>query len=112
MAIKSLITYDDFAKLDIRVATILAAEPVEGADKLLKLTLDAGEGIGDRTVAAGIKAWYSPEDLVGKQIVFLANLEPRELRGVVSQGMILAAGDEEAILLHPAKTIHPGTKIH
>lgn len=111
MPLKDLITYDDFAKLDIRMATVTKAEPVENADKLLKLTLDVGEEIGERVILAGIKAWYNPEDLVGKQIVFLANLEPREMRGVVSQGMMLAVGDDEAVLLHPAKTIKPGAKI-
>lgn len=105
------ISYEDFSKLDIRVVTITAAEPIEGADKLLKITLDAGEALGERTIAAGIKAWYSPEDLVGKQVVYLANLEPRKLRGVMSQGMLLAAGADEAILLHPDTTISPGTKV-
>jgi methionine--tRNA ligase beta chain len=107
---KSNIAYDDFAKLDLRVATILAAEPIPGADKLLKITLDAGE-LGERTVAAGIKAWYQPEDLLGKKVVYLANLAPRTLRGVESQGMIIAAGEAEAILLHPDRAVEAGTKV-
>lgn len=107
---KPIITYEDFTKLDIRIVTIIAAEPIEGADKLLKITLDAGD-LGERTIAAGIKAWYSPEDLLGKQVPYLANLEPRKLRGVMSQGMLLAAGADEAILLHPDRTIEPGTKV-
>lgn len=107
---KDLITYDDFSKLDIRIAKVLNAEPIEGADKLLKLTLDAGE-LGERTVASGIKQWYSPEDLVGKTVVYLANLQPRMLRGVESQGMIIAAGGDEAILLTPEKEVTPGTVI-
>ncbi len=114
------ITYDDFSTLDIRVAKIVAAEEVEGADKLLKLTLDVGplgedmggyEGLGERTIAAGIKAWYKPDDLVGKFVPYLANLEPRELRGITSQGMLLAAGSDTAVLLHPDKELKSGTKI-
>lgn len=111
MMIKDTISYEDFAKLDIRIATVVGAELVEGADKLLKLTLDVGEEVGERTVMAGIKAWYQPEDLLGRQVVFLANLEPRKLRGIFSQGMILAGGDEEAILLQPEKPTEPGTAV-
>jgi methionyl-tRNA synthetase len=86
------IAYDLFAKLDLRVATVLKAEPHPNADKLLKLTLDDGTPAG-RQVCAGIKAWYAPEQLVGKQVVIVANLEPRMLRGEMSQGMVLAASD-------------------
>lgn len=86
------IAYDLFAKLDLRVATVLKAEPHPNADKLLKLTLDDGTPAG-RQVCAGIKAWYAPEALVGKQVVIVANLEPRMLRGEMSQGMVLAASD-------------------
>jgi methionyl-tRNA synthetase len=89
------IAYDLFAKLDLRVATVLSAEPHPNADKLLKIRLDDGTPEG-RQVCAGIKAWYDPATLVGKQVVIVANLEPRQLRGEVSQGMILAASD-----LHP-----------
>ena len=105
---KEEIQYDDFVKLDIRVAKIIAAEPIEGADKLLKITLDVGE-LGERTVAAGIKAWYSPEELVGKTVTYLANLAPRMLRGVESQGMLLAGGDETVALLAPEKALAPGS---
>ncbi len=86
------IAYDLFAKLDLRVATIVRAEAHPNADKLLKLTLDDGTPAG-RQVCAGIKAWYAPEALVGKQVIIVANLEPRMLRGEVSQGMVLAASD-------------------
>jgi methionine--tRNA ligase beta chain len=109
-----LITFDDFAKLDLRVAKIKNAELVEGADKLLKLTLDVGE-LGERVIASAIKPWYAPEKLVGKSIVYLANLEPRVLRGVTSQGMLLAAStddDLKVVLLSPHKKIAPGTRIH
>ncbi|MGA1266624.1 MAG: methionine--tRNA ligase subunit beta [Phycisphaerales bacterium] len=86
------IAYDLFAKLDLRVATIVAAEPHPNADKLLKLKLDDGTPEG-RQVCAGIKAWYDPATLVGKQVIIVANLEPRMLRGEVSAGMVLAASD-------------------
>ena len=109
--LKDEIRYDDFAKLDIRVAKIIAAEEIEGADKLLKITLDVGEEIGERTVAAGIKEWYSIEDLVGKIVIYLANLEPRKLRGVVSQGMIIAAGSETATLLKPEREVVIGETV-
>ncbi len=105
---KDLITYEDFSKLDIRMAKVLTAEPIEGADKLLKLTLDVGE-LGERTVASGIKQWYTPENLVGKTVVYLANLQPRMLRGVESQGMIIAAGGDEAVLLLPEKEVAVGS---
>lgn len=107
MPTKPEITFDDFMKLEMRVATVLNAEIVEGADKLLKLTLDVGE-LGQRTVASGIKPWYSPEQLIGKQVIYLANLAPRTFRGVESQGMIIAAGANEASLLHPDKQLQPG----
>lgn len=104
------IQYDDFAKLDLRVAKVITAEAIEGADKLLKLTLDVGD-LGERTVASGIKQWYKPEDLVGKTVIYLANLAPRMLRGVASKGMIIAAGDEVAILLTPESECQPGTVV-
>lgn len=107
---KDPISYEDFAKLDLRMAKITNAEEIEGADKLLKLTLDVGE-LGERTVASGIKEWYSPEMLIGKTIVYLANLEPRMLRGVESQGMIIAAGADEAILLLPEKEVAAGIAV-
>ncbi len=91
------ITIDDFAKLDLRVAKIMHAEPVKGADKLLRLELQMGGEI--RQVVSGIAKHYSPEDLLGKQVIVVANLKPVKLRGVESQGMILAASDEENLLL-------------
>ena len=86
---KPNITYDDFAKMDIRTAKILAAESVPKADKLLKLTLDVNGK--QRTVVSGIAKHYTPDELPGKQVVILANLEPRKIRGVDSEGMILMA---------------------
>ena len=94
--LKPLIAIDDFAKLDLRVGQILAAEEIPGADKLLKLTVDIGE---TRTVVAGIKLHYRPEELIGKKIALVSNLAPRVLRGVESQGMILAASQGGALRL-------------
>ena len=92
MTDKPQIPFDDFIKLDLRVATIKACEPHPNADRLLKIQLDDGSEEG-RQVCAGIRQWYEPEALIGKQVVIVANLEPRKIRGELSQGMILAASD-------------------
>ena len=89
-AIADEISFDEFAKIDLRVAKIINAEHVEGADKLLRLTLDMG--LEQRQVFAGIKSAYSPKDLIGKQTVMVANLAPRKMRFGLSQCMVLAAG--------------------
>jgi methionyl-tRNA synthetase len=105
------IEFDDFAKVDLRIARIVKAEHVEGADKLLQLTLD----IGDQTknVFAGIKSAYSPEDLEGKLTVMVANLKPRKMRFGVSEGMVLAAGPggKDLWILHPDEGAQPGMKV-
>ncbi|MSQ90440.1 MAG: hypothetical protein EXS01_03470 [Phycisphaerales bacterium] len=105
------ISYDLFAKIDFRVATIRAAEVHPNADKLLKIQLDDGTPAG-RQVCAGIKAWYDPSTLVGKQVIIVANLEPRQLRGETSAGMILAASDlrELAVVSELAADGAPGAK--
>ncbi len=90
---EGLISIDTFGKVQLRVAEVKAAEPVPKADKLLKLTLSLGEGAPERQVVSGIAPWYAPSDLVGKHVVLVANLKPAKLRGVRSEGMILAAGD-------------------
>jgi methionyl-tRNA synthetase len=105
------ISYDDFAKLDIRIGTVLAAEAVPETDKLIKCTIDLGE-LGQRTIVSGIAQWKKPEDLVGKQLPYIVNLAPRMLRGVESQGMLLAASDESGVaLLSAERTLPPGTKL-
>ncbi|MDA0803066.1 MAG: methionine--tRNA ligase subunit beta [Planctomycetota bacterium] len=111
------IPFDVFAKLDLRVATIVSAEPHPNADKLLKIKLDDGTPDG-RQVCAGIKAWYAPEKLVGSQVIIVANLEPRTLRGEVSQGMILAAsavkgdgGERDVFVLRPDAAVPAGSKV-
>ena len=105
------ISIDDFAKLDLRVARIVTAEAVEGADKLLKLTLDIGTET--RTVFAGIKSAYPPEGLVGRLTVMVANLAPRKMRFGLSEGMVLAAsGDGPGIfLVAPDAGAAPGMQV-
>ncbi len=88
-----MITIDDFARIKLRVARVLACEKVEGSDKLLKLRLSLGEGEPERTVVSGVAKSYAPEALVGRQVVLVANLKPARLRGVVSEGMVLFASD-------------------
>jgi methionyl-tRNA synthetase len=101
---------DDFSRIDLRVARIVAAEAVVEADKLLKLTLDIG--VGQRTVFAGIKSAYTPEQLVGRLTVMVANLSPRKMRFGESQGMVLAAGDGTGLyLLSPDSGATPGLRI-
>tara|TARA_Y100000310_G_scaffold344244_1_gene455946 strand:+ start:8448 stop:8786 length:339 start_codon:yes stop_codon:yes gene_type:complete len=107
------ITIDDFSKLDLRVGEIKKAEPHPNADKLLVLTVDLGED-KERTIVAGLKGHYEPSDLEGKKAIFISNLEPAELRGVESNGMILAAvsEDKEKItILQPEEDMPAGTKI-
>ena len=109
---KPIIDFEDFAKLDLRVAEVKEVEGVEGADKLWKLTLDVGSEIGERTVCAGIKEFYSPEDLKGRKLILIANLAPRKLRGIESQGMILAADEDgKPTFLTPEKCVENGSVI-
>jgi methionyl-tRNA synthetase len=104
------IALDDFARIDLRVARVLACERVPKADKLLKLTLDVGAE--QRTVVSGIALAYSPEQLVGKTVIYLANLKPAKIRGVISQGMILAAGDADVLGLSALdRDVAPGTRV-
>jgi len=104
------ISYADFAKLDLRVAKIVSAERVEGADKLLKLTVSFGNE--ERTLVAGIAQHYSAEELAGKKIIVLVNLQPRTLRGIESQGMLLAASSDDksqVVLLTVDKDVPEGS---
>lgn len=105
-----MITFDDFDKLDIRIGTILEAESVPETEKLLKLTIDLGDE--KRIMVAGIANEYKPEDIKGKQIPVLTNLEPKTIQGIESQGMILAVDTNgKATLLHPDKEVNNGSKI-
>lgn len=117
---KPIIPFDEFAKVDLRVARIVQAENHPSADKLLKLQLDDGSGT-PRQICAGIKGYYKPEELVGRLIIIVANLEPRKIRGEESRGMLLAASDlpkdaaaasgaeRKVILLRPDADIAPGS---
>jgi len=107
-----IINFSDWEKLDLRVGKIVKVEDIEGADKLYKLTVDIGSE--KRTVCAGIKKHYSKDELKGKKIILFTNLTPRKLKGIESQGMVLAAVSEdesEVILLAPEKDIEVGAKV-
>jgi methionyl-tRNA synthetase len=104
------ITIEDFQKVDLRVARVVEAHPIEGADRLLRLLVDLGGET--RQLVAGIKKTYAPESLVGKHIIVVANLRPAQLRGVESRGMLLAATtDEGPILATFEKEVAPGSKV-
>lgn len=114
---KPVVTFDEFAKLDLRVARIVQAAPHPNADRLLVLQLDDGSGT-PRLICAGIRGHYEPESLVGRLIVIVANLAPRKIRGEVSNGMLLAASDaakgdaeRSVILLTPMADIAPGAGV-
>jgi len=105
-----MISIDDFRKVELRIATIKSAEPHPNADKLMVLRIDLGDE--QRQICAGIRGHYAPEELLGKQIVVVANLETAKLRGLDSQGMLLAASDDDrVIILTPDKTVLAGTKV-
>lgn len=112
---KETITYDDFVKLDLRVATIVEAEDHPNADRLIKLQIDLGTE--KRQICAGVKAYYDPAELVGRQIIVVANLAPRKIRGEESNGMLMAAssmdGEEvvEVVLLAPGKPVPAGSTV-
>tara|TARA_Y100000310_G_scaffold279848_1_gene299221 strand:- start:1229 stop:1570 length:342 start_codon:yes stop_codon:yes gene_type:complete len=108
-----IIGYEDFSKLDLRVAEIQKVEEIEGADKLYKINVSIGEEL--RTICAGIKEFYSIEELIGKKIIVLTNLESRKLRGIESQGMLLAASNKEhtkVSLITPDQEIEVGSKVN
>ena len=110
---EGIISFDDFSKLDLRIAKILKVEEIEGADKLYKLTIDVGE-MGKRIICAGIKQHYKKDKLKNKKIIVIANLEPRVMRGIKSEGMLLAASSNEkdkCVLLTVDSDIKVGSKI-
>lgn len=115
-ATKPVIKYEDFSKMDIRIGTILTVEPVPDTDKLLKCTIDFG-ALGTRTIVSGIKEFRNPESLVGLQVPYIVNLEPRIIKGVESQGMLLAMSFDANTpgsgfaLMHPDIAVPPGTCI-
>ena len=108
---KAEVSFEDFDRMDIRTATVLEAERVPKTDKLLKLTIDTG--LDRRVIVSGIAEYYSPEDMIGKQIVILANLAPRNIRGIESKGMILMArqGDGKMRFITPQEALVNGAQI-
>jgi methionine--tRNA ligase beta chain len=110
---EGIVEFSDWEKLDLRVAEITEIEEIEGADKLYKLTLNVGE-LGQRTICAGIKQYYSKEDLKGKRIIYFSNLKPRNMKGIESQGMLLAAVNKnhsEVVLISPDSDIEVGSRV-
>ncbi len=106
-----IINIEEFQKIELRVGAILSAERILGSDKLLKLAVDFAEA-APRQIISGIGKVYEPETIVGKKVVFVVNLEPRELVGLTSQGMILAAKDENGLaLIVPDKDVAPGSRV-
>jgi len=104
------INFEEFRKMQIRIGLIVGARKVEGTDKLLKLKVDFGDG--KRQIVSGIAQFYKPEQLIGKQFPFVVNLEPRTIRGVESQGMILAiSAGEKVVLLKPQKKVPVGSDV-
>lgn len=107
-----MISIEEFGKVELRVATVTAAEAHPNADRLVVLSVDLGDE--QRQLVAGIRAHYTTEELIGRQIVVVANLQPAKLRGVESQGMLLAATDASSggvIVLSPEKQVAPGSKV-
>ena len=109
---EEIVDFSDWSKLDLRVAQIKEVEDIEGVDKLYKLTVDVGSEIGERIVCAGLKEFYSKEDLKDKKIILFVNLTPRKMRGIESQGMLLAAtGKNNVILISPEKDVELGARV-
>ena len=108
---KPIVTIDDFTKLDIRIGTILDCVEKEKSDKLLRLTVDFGED-GIRNILSGIRAWYSPEDIKGRQFAFVLNLAPRSMMGEESQGMLLTVDDKIPLPLKPGSQVKPGSRVN
>ncbi len=104
------ITFDDFKKIEIRVGKVLTCEKIENADKLLRLQVDFGDF--KRQIISGIAEWYKPEDLEGKLLPFIVNLEPRNFRGEESQGMLMAVeGEDKPIFLEPSEEVKEGSLV-
>ena len=111
LIVKPLINIDQFAALDLRIGRVVNCEIKEGSNKLLRLTVDFGDE-GQRNILSGIKECYKPEQLIGKDFLFVINLEPRKMMGEESQGMILAAeGKKKPLLIKPLSKAQPGAKI-
>lgn len=111
---ENIIQFSDFEKLDMRVGEIVEVEEIEGADKLWKMKVDLGKEIGERVICAGLKEHYSADELANKKIIVVVNLAPREMLGIESQGMLLAAVSDdksEVVLISPEKDIEVGSRV-
>ena len=110
---KPRISIDDLSKIEVRIGTVQAAERVPETDKLIKCTVDFGEEAGPRTIVSGVAAYTAPEALVGRQLAYVTNLEPRVIKGVESNGMLFAVGEGESFaFLTPDRSVPPGTSAH
>jgi methionyl-tRNA synthetase len=112
--VEGIVSFSDWSRIDLRVGKIIKIENIEGADKLYKLEVDVGPEIGKRIICAGLKPYFSEENLINKKIILFVNLEPRKMKGIESQGMLLAAvnSDESEIkLIQPEGEIEIGSKI-
>lgn len=105
-----MITFEHFSKVELKIGTVLEAEEVEGSEKLIKQIVDFGE-LGKRQILSGIKKWYKPSQLIGKQFVYVVNLEPRMMMGLESCGMILATDTKKPYPLKPSSKVRAGVKI-
>jgi len=111
---EGIVEFSDWSKLDLRVAEIIEVEEIDGADKLYKITVNVGSKIGERVICAGIKQYYSKEELKGKKIIYFTNLSPRKMKGIESQGMLLAVSTDDhkkVILIAPEKDIELGSMV-
>jgi tRNA-binding protein len=108
--LSGLIDIEEFKKIDLRVGLIKSAERIKGSEKLIKLIVDLGE-LGEKQVIAGLGKWYTPDYFVGKYVVIVANLKPRKLMGLESQGMLLATNTDPPIIVTVASEVKPGSKI-
>ncbi len=105
----SIITFEEFKKVDLRVGKVIEAEDVKGSKNLIRLIVDLGEE--KRQIITGLKRWYRPEDLLGKYVIVVVNLQPRKIMGLESQGMILATDTETPVLLTVERDVPPGSRI-
>lgn len=106
-----MITIDDLKKIEIRIGKVLSAERIEGSEKLLKLSIDLGEEVPRQILSGVAKAVSDPAELVGKMVPIVANLEPRQMMGMESQGMMLCSDDGSPVFLHPAREVSPGAEV-
>lgn len=110
-SVSGLIDIDEFKKIDLRVGIVKGAERVKGTEKLIKLIVDLGE-LGERQIVAGLGKWYNPEYFVGKYIVVVANLKPKKIMGIESQGMLLATSTDPPVLVTTASDVKPLPDLH